>query len=63
MSTATEGVERVARTACQHCHEMTVELSAAMDRIEVLLVERDAARALAADLTAIVREMRVEVGS
>lgn len=46
MSTTTEGVERVARTACQHCHEMTVELSAAMDRIEILIAERDIARAM-----------------
>ncbi len=47
MSTTTEGVEQVARAACQHCHEMTVELSAAMDRIEVLIVERDMARGMA----------------
>jgi hypothetical protein len=41
------GVEQIARDACQSCHNMTVEMGAAMDRIEVLIVERDAARALA----------------
>lgn len=40
----------IAQRACQSCQVMTEELGAAMDRIEVLIVERDAARARVLEL-------------
>ena len=40
------GEQAVAIRACQSCARLTEELSAAMDRIVTLIVDRDAARAL-----------------
>lgn len=58
----------VAVSACQQCNLLTEEIGAAMDRIEVLIAERDMARArnselekLARDLEGMVLEMRAEV--
>lgn len=38
------------QTAFQCCHTMTEELAAAMERIECLIIERDAARARVREL-------------
>ena len=51
----------VAVSACQQCNLLTEEIGAAMDRIEVLIAERDMARARNSDLEGMVLEMRAEV--